>query len=117
MKEVVIKLSPKDAELVFLNADGWSDAGACEGGLRPDEQEALNQLTEQIRAQIYTNKGKGKGKPKPAPDEDKGVPLRARLENALKKNTMWDFDSYMLTDILDEVMKVLEADKREAEVA
>ncbi len=32
---VTIKLTDKEAEHVFMNADGWMDAGACKDGLEP----------------------------------------------------------------------------------
>lgn len=115
MKDVVIKLTPKEAELVWKNADGWIDAGACADGLRPDEAAALSRMNDQISAQIFLNKGKKKSKPAPA--EDASLPLRARMEKALANNTMWDLHGDMLTDILDEVMKVVETEKSDVEVA
>ena len=115
MKDVVIKLNPHDAELVWKNADGWIDAGSCSDGLHPDEMEALNRLNDQISAQIFLNKGKKKSKPAPA--EDVSVPLRDRLEKALANNTIWDLHGDMLKDILDEVMKVVEAVESDVEVA
>lgn len=57
-KQIVIRLTPAQAKLVFLNADGWIDAGACEDGLRPDEREALNCLCDQILAKLPKRKGK-----------------------------------------------------------
>ncbi len=115
MKDVVIKLTPREAELVWKNADGWIDAGACADGLRPDEADALSRLNDQISAQIFLNKGKKKAKPDQEPDGR--VPLRDRLEKALASNTMWDLHGDMLADILDEVMKVLETEKSDVEVA
>lgn len=49
--------------------------------------------------------------------EDQSVHLRNRLEKALANNTMWDLHGDMLTDILDEVMKVLETENSDVEVA
>ena len=57
-KPVIIRLTPAQARLVFLNADGWLDAGACEDGLRPDEREALNSLCDQILARLPKRPGK-----------------------------------------------------------
>lgn len=51
-KAVVIRLTPKQADLVWRNVDGWMDAGSCEGGLEPDEREALECLEDQILRQI-----------------------------------------------------------------
>jgi hypothetical protein len=115
MKGVVIRLTAREAELVWKNADGWIDAGACADGLRPDEAAALSRLNDQISAQIFLNKGKRKSKAEPMGDQN--VPLRARLEKALANNTMWDLHGDMLTDILDEVMKVLETENSDVEVA
>jgi hypothetical protein len=50
---VTIKLTEKQARLVWQNADGWLDAGACKDGLTPDEDNALHRLSEQISAQIH----------------------------------------------------------------
>lgn len=47
-KMITIRLSPDMARLLFLNADGWLDAGACEGGLNEDERKALNATCDQI---------------------------------------------------------------------
>ncbi|WP_454878638.1 hypothetical protein [Serratia inhibens] len=49
---VTIKLTDKEAEIIFLNADGWMDAGACSDGLGADEMAALTKLTDQIMAQL-----------------------------------------------------------------
>ncbi len=51
-KMVVIRLSQKQADLVWRNADGWLDAGACKDGLEPDENEALHSLCSQILKQL-----------------------------------------------------------------
>ncbi|QJW57033.1 hypothetical protein HL670_03930 [Serratia plymuthica] len=59
---VTIKLTDREAELVFGNADGWMDAGSCDDGLEADEMAALMKLTDQIRAQLgarIKNKGRG----------------------------------------------------------
>lgn len=53
---VTIKLTDKEAEHVFMNADGWMDAGACKGGLEPEEMAALKKMTDQIRAQLSGKK-------------------------------------------------------------
>jgi hypothetical protein len=49
-KMVTIRLTAKQADLVWRNVDGWLDAGACEGGLRPDENRALQSLARQLLA-------------------------------------------------------------------
>lgn len=61
VKTITIKLTEEEAQHVWLNADGWLDAGACEGGLEPDEREALYKLCEQIVGQLYPEK-RGKKK-------------------------------------------------------
>lgn len=53
---VTIKLTDKEAEHVFMNADGWMDAGACKDGSEPEEMAALKKMTDQIRAQLSGNK-------------------------------------------------------------
>lgn len=57
MKMVTIRLSEKNAELLAQNIDGWSDAGACEGGLTADEKKALGSAYDQIARQIYRPRG------------------------------------------------------------
>jgi hypothetical protein len=47
-KMVTVRLSPANARLVALNIDGWLDAGACKGGLEPDEHAALHSAYDQI---------------------------------------------------------------------
>lgn len=47
-KMVTIRLSPEHASILFLNIDGWMDAGACEGGLEPREREVLGNACDQI---------------------------------------------------------------------
>lgn len=51
-KPVVIRLSPANARLLAENADGWLDAGACDGGLTPTEREALLSTYQQIMRQL-----------------------------------------------------------------
>ncbi|UJA52766.1 hypothetical protein [Serratia marcescens] len=53
---VTIKLTDKEAEHVFMNADGWMDAGACKDGLELEEMAALKKMTDQIRAQLSGKK-------------------------------------------------------------
>lgn len=55
-KEVVIRLTPEEAKHVWLNADGWIDAGACQDGLSEGERSALLKLCEQILKQIKPRK-------------------------------------------------------------
>lgn len=45
---ITIRLSPRYAALLALNADGWLDAGACDDGLEPAEREALYSTYTQI---------------------------------------------------------------------
>lgn len=52
-RPVIIRLSKAQADLVWRNADGWMDAGACEGGLTKDEMAALSSLNSQISRQIH----------------------------------------------------------------
>lgn len=52
-RTVVVRLTPEEADLIWRNADGWSDAGACEGGLTEAEHEALGELQDQISRQIH----------------------------------------------------------------
>lgn len=47
-KKITVRLTPEQARLVFLNADGWIDAGSCKDGLEPDEKDALHELCDQI---------------------------------------------------------------------
>lgn len=47
-KMITVRLSPANARLVALNIDGWIDAGACDGGLEPDERAALHSAYDQI---------------------------------------------------------------------
>lgn len=56
MKMVTVKLTPKQANLIWLNADGWLDAGACADGLRQNERAALNSLCNQILSQTHRSK-------------------------------------------------------------
>lgn len=51
-KPITVRLSPENARLLFLNADGWLDAGACEDGLEPDEKAALRSTCDQIMRQF-----------------------------------------------------------------
>jgi hypothetical protein len=55
---VKILLSEKNARLLAQNIDGWSDAGACEGGLTPDERKALNSIYDQIMRQVTLGAGR-----------------------------------------------------------
>lgn len=54
-KMVTIRLTEDEARHVFMNADGWLDAGACKDGLEPDEQAALNKLCDQINRKLRGN--------------------------------------------------------------
>jgi hypothetical protein len=53
---VKILLSRKNAKLLALNIDGWSDAGACDGGLNADERKALDSAFDQIMRQLVKPK-------------------------------------------------------------
>lgn len=55
-KPITVRLSPTYARLLMLNADGWMDAGACEGGLEPDERLALLSTCTQIQRQLTRRK-------------------------------------------------------------
>ena len=39
--KVTLRVTREQALLIWLNIDGWLDAGACEGGLTADERDAL----------------------------------------------------------------------------
>lgn len=52
MSMVRILLSKENAWLLAKNIDGWSDAGACDGGLTPAERKALNSAYDQIMRQL-----------------------------------------------------------------
>lgn len=52
MPMVKILLSEKNARHVAMNIDGWMDAGACKGGLEPDERKALRSTFQQIMRQV-----------------------------------------------------------------
>lgn len=62
-KHVVVRLTPTEAMLVYQNADGWLDAGACEDGLTDAERDALHKLTDQILKQITIKAGRAALKP------------------------------------------------------
>jgi hypothetical protein len=47
-KKVTIRLTPDQASLLYLNIDGWMDAGACEDGMTKDERAALSEACDQI---------------------------------------------------------------------
>jgi hypothetical protein len=64
-RTVVIRLTPKEADLVNRNADGWLDAGACEDGLEADERAALHELCEQITDQIWHGRKPKRASKKP----------------------------------------------------
>lgn len=55
-KTITIKLTREEAHHVYMNADGWLDAGACEGGLEKDEREALLKLCGQIAKKLWSKK-------------------------------------------------------------
>lgn len=57
---VTIRLTDKEANLVWRNADGWMDAGACNDGLEPDEMDALQKLCQQILDQTVRKKNAAK---------------------------------------------------------
>lgn len=51
MKTVNIKLTPRQALVLFNIIDGAADAGACDDGLYPDEARALQQVQDKLLAQ------------------------------------------------------------------
>jgi len=66
---VVIRLTPKQAEIVWLNTDGWIDAGCCKDGLHPGEREALSSVRDQISQQIHKRRRRSV---RPAPPASSG---------------------------------------------
>ena len=52
VKMVSIRLTEDEARYVFMNTDGWLDAGACDGGLEADERAALHKLCDQINRKL-----------------------------------------------------------------
>lgn len=48
MKTVTLKLTERQALLLWNIIDGAADAGACEGGLTPDEQSLLSDISEKL---------------------------------------------------------------------
>lgn len=49
---ITIKLGAGAAQLLMMNIDGWLDAGACEDGLTPSENRALQSAYHQISQQL-----------------------------------------------------------------
>jgi hypothetical protein len=50
-KHITIRLTPRQARVLFEIVDGAADAGACEGGLTKDESRALGSVTEKLMAE------------------------------------------------------------------
>lgn len=46
--KITITLSPYQARVLWGVIDGAMDAGACEGGLEPEESEALNAIDDKL---------------------------------------------------------------------
>lgn len=51
MAHVALKLTPRQARILFNTVDGAADAGACADGLTPDESRALQQVMTKLLAQ------------------------------------------------------------------
>jgi hypothetical protein len=66
MATITIKLDQEEARLLWLNIDGWMDAGACEGGLEPAEERALQKACDQLVEQLEKLKKKSAQK-EPSP--------------------------------------------------
>lgn len=45
---ITLKLTPKQAKILWQTIDGAADAGACEGGLTKDEAEALGTIIKKL---------------------------------------------------------------------
>lgn len=48
MGHVILRLTPRQAKLLWGVIDGAADAGACEGGLTAQEQRTLEQITTKL---------------------------------------------------------------------
>lgn len=51
IKTIDIKLTPRQALVLFNILDGAADAGACDDGLYPDEARALQQVQDKLLTQ------------------------------------------------------------------
>lgn len=49
---ITLKLTPRQARILWAILDGQADAGACEGGNRPEEARAIASMTGKLNAQI-----------------------------------------------------------------
>lgn len=65
MTVTTIKLSPKEALIIWKIIDGALDAGACEDGLTENENNALEKASDQLIKQLEIAGLVGKRKPKP----------------------------------------------------
>ncbi len=95
---VTIKLTKKQAHHVWMNADGWMDAWACEGGLEPDEARALQSLCDQIIPQI-------------SGDNKNNSPFESLLRERIVESIEAAGFSWHSSDekkIIDAIMKVVE---------
>lgn len=50
--KVTLRLTPKQARILWQIVDGAQDAGACAGGLTQEEQDALEVVVTQILRKI-----------------------------------------------------------------
>jgi len=48
MAHVVLKLTPRQAKLLWDIVDGAADAGACDDGLTAQEQRTLSQISDKL---------------------------------------------------------------------
>lgn len=55
-KKITVRLTPRQAHIVWGIVDGAADAGACADGLSKTESAALNSVCSQILSQITPHK-------------------------------------------------------------
>lgn len=58
MTHVTLKLTPRQARVLWQTIDGAQDAGACKDGLEPEERRALSAIDDKLLAQHSKWKGK-----------------------------------------------------------
>lgn len=56
---VILKLTPRQAKLLWDIIDGASDAGACEDGLTPLERRGLDQISTKLLPHILKRSRNG----------------------------------------------------------
>jgi hypothetical protein len=59
-RPLAMRITPEQADWLQRTIDGALDAGACEGGLEPDEREALQAVEAKLMKYLVTVGRRGK---------------------------------------------------------